>query len=120
MIKNVLLDWSGTLADDLAAVLRATNLIFAEYGRDPLDLEEFRAHFRLPFSEFYAELLPEATLEGLEPLYERFFRECFRKGIETCETGYVLETHTRMRATIENFGATIRKRYRLFEKSIGE
>jgi len=73
MIKNVLLDWSGTLADDLAAVLRATNLIFAEYGRDPLDLEEFRTHFRLPFSEFYAELLPEATLEGLEPLYERFF-----------------------------------------------
>lgn len=73
MIKNVLLDWSGTLADDLAAVLRATNLIFAEYGRDPLDLEEFRRHFRLPFSEFYAELLPEATLEGLEPLYERFF-----------------------------------------------
>lgn len=73
MIKNVLLDWSGTLADDLSAVLRATNLIFAEYGRDPLDLEEFRTHFRLPFSEFYAELLPEATLEGLEPLYERFF-----------------------------------------------
>jgi phosphoglycolate phosphatase-like HAD superfamily hydrolase len=73
MIKNVLLDWSGTLADDLAAVLRATNLIFAEYGRDPLDLEEFRTHFRLPFSEFYADLLPEATLEGLEPLYERFF-----------------------------------------------
>ncbi len=73
MIKNVLLDWSGTLADDLAAVLRATNLIFAEYGRDPLDLEEFRNRFRLPFSEFYAELLPEATLEGLEPLYERFF-----------------------------------------------
>ncbi|MFM8364263.1 MAG: HAD family hydrolase [Verrucomicrobiota bacterium] len=73
MIKNVLLDWSGTLADDLAAVLRATNLIFAVYGRDPLDLEEFRTHFRLPFSEFYADLLPEATLEGLEPLYERFF-----------------------------------------------
>ena len=39
MIKNVLLDWSGTLADDLSAVLKATNLIFAEYGRDPLTLE---------------------------------------------------------------------------------
>ncbi|MFZ9919628.1 MAG: HAD family hydrolase [Terrimicrobiaceae bacterium] len=73
MIKNVLLDWSGTLADDLSAVLKATNLIFAEYGRDPLTLEEFRLQFRLPFSGFYADLLPEATAEGLEALYERFF-----------------------------------------------
>jgi phosphoglycolate phosphatase-like HAD superfamily hydrolase len=73
MIRNVLLDWSGTLADDLAAVLEATNLIFAEHGRDPLTLDEFREHLRLPFSGFYADLLPEATTEGLEALYERFF-----------------------------------------------
>jgi phosphoglycolate phosphatase-like HAD superfamily hydrolase len=38
-----------------------------------LTLEEFRLHFRLPFSGFYADLLPEATAEGLEALYERFF-----------------------------------------------
>lgn len=73
MIRNVILDWSGTLANDLAAVLEATNLIFTEYGRDPLTLEDFRKHFRLPFSEFYADLLPEAEAEGLEALYERFF-----------------------------------------------
>lgn len=36
-------------------------------------MEEFREHFRLPFSGFYADLLPEATAEGLEELYERFF-----------------------------------------------
>ncbi len=73
MIRNVLLDWSGTLADDLSAVLRATNLIFREYGRRDLTREEFRHAFRLPFSGFYSELLPEATTEGLEALYERFF-----------------------------------------------
>ena len=73
MIRNVILDWSGTLANDLAAVLEATNLIFTEYGRDPLSLEDFRKHFRLPFSGFYADLLPEAEAEGLEALYERFF-----------------------------------------------
>lgn len=73
MIKNVLLDWSGTLADDLSAVLEATNRIFAEYGRDPLTLDEFRQHFRLPFAGFYTDMLPEATAEGLEALYERFF-----------------------------------------------
>ncbi len=73
MLRNLLLDWSGTLADDLGPVLKATNLIFQEFGRRDLTREEFRAHFRLPFSEFYAEFLPAATLEGLEPLYERFF-----------------------------------------------
>lgn len=73
MIRNVILDWSGTLANDLAAVLEATNLIFEEYGRDPLSLQDFRTHFRLPFSGFYADLLPEAEAEGLEALYERFF-----------------------------------------------
>ncbi|HVE17199.1 MAG TPA: HAD family hydrolase [Chthoniobacterales bacterium] len=73
MIRNLLLDWSGTLADDLGPVLKATNSIFRHYGRRDLTLEEFRRDFRLPFSGFYAELLPEATLEGLEPLYERFF-----------------------------------------------
>lgn len=73
MIRNVILDWSGTLADDLGPVVQATNRIFLEFGRRELTLEEFRHHFRLPFSEFYAELLPEATSEGLEELYERFF-----------------------------------------------
>jgi len=73
VIRNLLLDWSGTLADDFGPVLKATNAIFRDFGRRDLTDAEFRRHFRLPFSEFYAELLPEATLEGLEPLYERFF-----------------------------------------------
>jgi len=73
VLRNLLLDWSGTLADDLGPVLKATNAIFRQYGRKGLSREEFRTHFRLPFSEFYAEFLPEATLEGLEPLYEKFF-----------------------------------------------
>lgn len=73
MIKNLLLDWSGTLADDLGPVLTATNAIFRDFGRKEMSLEEFRRTFRLPFSGFYAEHLPEATAEGLEVLYERFF-----------------------------------------------
>lgn len=73
MMKNVLLDWSGTLADDLGPVIKATNAIFREYGRSEMSREEFRTHFRLPFSGFYAEFLPQATSEGLEVLYEKFF-----------------------------------------------
>ena len=73
MIRNVIFDWSGTLADDLRPVLQATNSIFREYGRKELSVEEFRIHFRLPFGPFYSQFLPEATAEGLEVLYEKFF-----------------------------------------------
>jgi phosphoglycolate phosphatase len=73
MIKNIIFDWSGTLADDLRPVLEATKAIFRHFGREEFSLEEFRRHFRLPFSGFYAEFLPEATNEGLEVLYERYF-----------------------------------------------
>ncbi len=73
MIRNILLDWSGTLADDLGPVLEATNAIFRHYGRKEFTREDFRRDFRLPFSGFYAEFLPEAATEGLEVLYERFF-----------------------------------------------
>lgn len=73
MIRNLIFDWSGTLADDLAPVLQATNSIFRHFGRSEMTLDEFRHTFRLPFSGFYAEHLPQATEEGLEVLYERFF-----------------------------------------------
>jgi phosphoglycolate phosphatase-like HAD superfamily hydrolase len=73
VIRNILFDWSGTLANDLPPVLKATNSIFRHFGRREMTLDEFRREFRLPFAGFYAEHLPEATDEGLEVLYERFF-----------------------------------------------
>ncbi|MGH8047946.1 MAG: HAD family hydrolase [Chthoniobacterales bacterium] len=73
MIRNLLLDWSGTLADDFGPVLKATNAIFRDHGLAEFTDEEFRRHFRLPYSEFYAEFMPEVAVEGLEPLYEQFF-----------------------------------------------
>ncbi len=73
MSRHILLDWSGTVVDDLPPVLAATNKVFEDFGHPPLSLEQFRRDFRLPFSGFYAEYLPEATMEGLEVLYRRFF-----------------------------------------------
>ena len=81
MIRNIIFDWSGTLANDLGPVLEATNGIFRDFGRSEMSLEEFRRTFRLPFSGFYAEMLPQATAEGLEALYERFFAH-LQDGVE--------------------------------------
>ncbi|MFV0337832.1 MAG: HAD family hydrolase [Chthoniobacterales bacterium] len=75
MIRNLIFDWSGTLADDLRPVWKATNAIFREYGAKDLSLEDFRKHFRLPFAGFYEELLPQADAGELEILYEKFFQK---------------------------------------------
>jgi phosphoglycolate phosphatase len=73
MVKNLILDWSGTLADDLPSVLATTNRVLTHFGRGEMTLEEFRAKFRLPYTEFYDEVLPEVPLEKLQHLYLAHF-----------------------------------------------
>ena len=52
MIQNIIFDWSGTLVDDLPAVLRATNHCFVSAGKPEMSLDQFRAEFCLPFQPF--------------------------------------------------------------------
>ena len=73
MFKNLIFDWSGTLVDDLGPVIEATNAVLEHYGVEPLDRESFRRRFRLPYSEFYQELLPDTPLEELEALFRPAF-----------------------------------------------
>jgi len=74
MIRNVLLDWSGTVVDDLAPVLAATNDIFAHHGKRTFTREEFRKEFSLPYEGFYSKYFPEVSLKELEGLYLQFFK----------------------------------------------
>jgi phosphoglycolate phosphatase-like HAD superfamily hydrolase/ADP-ribose pyrophosphatase YjhB (NUDIX family) len=73
-IHNVILDWSGTLVDDLGPVLEATNEIFRHYGKPAWTLEEFREKFYLPFPKFYEEHLPEFVLAELDDQYHSSFK----------------------------------------------
>ncbi len=75
MIRNLIFDWSGTLADDLAGVLVATNGVMTHHGRAAFSREEFRAVFRLPYTEFYQEHLPGVPLERVKELYVAHFPE---------------------------------------------
>lgn len=75
MFRNLIFDWSGTLVDDLPPVLEATNHVFSVYGVEPLDREAFRLRFRLPYREFYAEVLPGVPLEELEVHFRKAFFE---------------------------------------------
>ena len=66
MFRNLIFDWSGTLVDDLPLVLDATNHVLSQYGLPSMDREEFRRRFRLPYVEFYQEILPDVPLSELE------------------------------------------------------
>jgi len=73
MFRNLIFDWSGTLVDDLGPVIEATNAVLARYGLEPLDREGFRRRFRLPYHEFYTEMLPDVSLEELEAHFRPAF-----------------------------------------------
>lgn len=74
MFRNLIFDWSGTLADDLALVLDATNTVFRHYGLEEMDHGEFKTRFRLPYPDFYAEVLPEVNLGELEDVFRSGFK----------------------------------------------
>lgn len=73
MFRNLIFDWSGTLVDDMGPVIEATNAVLGKYGIAPYDREGFRRGFRLPYSEFYAEILPGVSLEELESHFRPAF-----------------------------------------------
>lgn len=73
MFRNILFDWSGTLCDDMALTIEATNYVLGQYDRAPLDRAAFRAEFQLPYPDYYATKIPEARLEDLENYYRKAF-----------------------------------------------
>lgn len=68
-VQNIIFDWSGTLVDDLPPVLEATNAVMRAFGRAELSREEFRREFRLPFMDWYAEVLPGVPLAELDRVF---------------------------------------------------
>ena len=73
-LRNIILDWSGTLVDDFNPVLEATNEIFKHYGKPTWTAAEFREKFYLPFPKFYEEHLPEFVLAELDDQYHSSFK----------------------------------------------
>lgn len=74
MIRNIIFDWSGTLIDDLPAVLRASNYILTQAGRPEMTLDQFRAEFSLPFTKFYDRHVPEVPMPQLEEWFHYEFK----------------------------------------------
>ena len=74
VIRNIIFDWSGTLVDDLPAVLKASNYVQTQAGRPEMTLDQFRAEFSLPFTNFYDRHVPEVPMEQLEGWFHSSYR----------------------------------------------
>lgn len=74
VIRNIIFDWSGTLVDDLPAVLQASNHVLTQAGKTAMSLEQFRAEFALPFTKFYDRHTPDVPMPQLEEWFHAEFR----------------------------------------------
>lgn len=68
-IRNLILDWSGTMVDDLEPVLHTTNHVLQSCGQPALSRAEFRRDFCLPIRKFYGARGLQFTLAQLEELF---------------------------------------------------
>jgi phosphoglycolate phosphatase len=128
VIRNFIFDWSGTLVDDLPAVLEATNHVLQQAGRPTVTLEQFRAEFCLPFTIFYDRHVPDVPLAKLEQWFHGRFKQVqdsvtplphAREFLEYCRAQggklYVLSTvrpdHFRKQAARAGFGKFFDRTY---------
>lgn len=81
--KNWIFDWSGTLVDDLAMVVDATNHVMQHYGKGKMGRDEFKRRFRLPYAGFYEEILPGVPLQELEDHFRVGFADSAHSGVSS-------------------------------------
>ena len=91
MFRALIFDWSGTLVDDSAPTLAATNAVLEKYGKDPLTWEQFRESFRLPYSGWYEEHVPGVSLEELEEHFRVAFESSGHRVAPLSGTAELLE-----------------------------
>ncbi|BDS08094.1 putative phosphatase [Oceaniferula spumae] len=89
--ENWIFDWSGTLVDDLAMVLDATNHVLEVYGKPSMTRDDFKQQFRLPYIGFYEEILPNVPLPELEDHFRTGFANSAAAGVISPMLPYAFE-----------------------------
>ena len=128
MIRNIIFDWSGTLVDDLPAVLKASNFVLEQAGKPGMSLDEFRAEFSLPFTKFYDRHTPDVPMPQLEnwfhaefkrsqdsvcelPHARAFLEFCREKKLRTFLLSTIHADHFKEQCAVTGFDAYLEKPY---------
>jgi phosphoglycolate phosphatase-like HAD superfamily hydrolase len=77
-------DWNGTLLDDLALVVAATNAAFATCSEVRVTAEEHRREFRRPIADYYGMVLRRPVDEEEFARLDKAFHVAYGSGLGRC------------------------------------
>ena len=80
-VTHLVWDWNGTLLDDLALVVAATNASLATAGGQPITAEEHRRDFRRPIEAYYAGVLGRPLRTDEFAQLDRAFHDAYDAGL---------------------------------------
>jgi phosphoglycolate phosphatase-like HAD superfamily hydrolase len=84
MTEHLVWDWNGTLLDDLALVVEATNAALATIGGPVVSADEHRRDFRRPVLDYYSHVLGRPITVDEFALLDAAFHTAYRAGVGTC------------------------------------
>jgi hypothetical protein len=71
VIRNIIFDWSGTLVDDLPAVLKASNFVLTQAGKPEMSLDNSARNFPCRSRNFTTATRRTCRCRSLEELVSR-------------------------------------------------
>ncbi|HEX5740696.1 MAG TPA: HAD hydrolase-like protein [Pilimelia sp.] len=74
-------DWNGTLLDDLALVISATNVAFASIGGPRISAHAHRRRFRRPIADYYGEVLGREVTAAEFAQLDQVFHDAYRRNL---------------------------------------
>ncbi|MFG2722643.1 HAD family hydrolase [Streptomyces sp. NPDC048416] len=77
-------DWNGTLLDDIATVIEATNAAFAHIGLEPITLERYRDLYCVPIPLFYQRLMGRLPTDDEWLVMDAAFHEQYWARADSC------------------------------------
>jgi phosphoglycolate phosphatase-like HAD superfamily hydrolase len=82
--RHLVWDWNGTLLDDLALVVTATNASLSSVGGPSVTAEEHRRDFRRPIADYYTHVLGRPVSAAEFVRLDHAFHEAYRAGMVGC------------------------------------
>jgi phosphoglycolate phosphatase-like HAD superfamily hydrolase len=80
-VAHLVWDWNGTLLDDLALVVAATNASLASVGGPSVTADEHRRDFRRPVWMYYEYVLGRSLTQEEFAVLDRAFHDAYRRGL---------------------------------------